>query len=802
MIKDLRYAIRGLRKNPVFTFVALLTLALGIGANTAIFSLVNAVLLRPLPLPEADRLVTIWEDLSVAGFPRSEVAVGTYHEWRKQQTVFTDVAAVEWRALNLTGEGEPERISGYAVTSNFFSLLGIQPALGRTFVSDEDKPQGPKVVIISFNLWQRRFGGQSDVLNREILLNGEKYTVIGVMPKGFQFLASYAGIWTPAAFNEEQLSDFDSHYLNVVARMKPGVTLDQATAEIKTITQRVVTDHPEDIAGMSAVIVPLRELVSGEARQPLVLLLVAVMMVLLIACANIASLLLSRATARRKEMAVRAALGASRLRIMRQLLTESLLLAFVGGALGLIISSWSFSLLKQLIPEAMITATTLKIDSAVLAYSTAVSLLTGIVFGLAPALRLSKIDLNEALKQSSGRTGWTTVSQKLRGAFIITQVALALVLLVGAGLLMQTVFNLRQQYSGFQPESLLTMRTILPPYKYAERFRRVAFYDNVLERVKAIPGVTAAGFTTSVPLQWKGGFASFTIEGQEERRDADAIHRQVSIDYLQSMGISLRQGRYFKTSDRQGSTPVAIVNETLAKAYWPNDAALGKRFKLEVKDAPWVTIVGIVNDVRQMGMDEPVKAEMYFPYQQITTHAGYRPRDLVVRTTGDPMAVLESIRQQIRAIDPDQPLSSIATMERLLTEETGPRRLGTILFSTFAAFALVLASLGIYGVLSYFVTQQTQDIGIRMALGAQSRDILRLILGKGMRLIFIGVFLGLAGAFVLARFIASLLFEVSATDPFTFVATPLVLIGIALLACYIPARRATKVDPLVALRYE
>lgn len=801
LLKDLRYAARGLRKNPVFTFVAVITLALGIGANTAIFSLVNAVLLKPLPLPEADRLVTIWEDLSVRGFPRSDVAIGTYNDWRSQQSVFTDVAAVEWRALNLTGEGEPERVSGYSVTSNFFRVIGIQPALGRTFSADEDKPQGPKVVILSFNLWQRRFGGQPEILNREILLNGEKYSVIGVMPKGFQFLASYAGIWTPAGFNQEQLSDYDNHYINVVARMKPGVTLDQATADIKTITQRIVANHPEDTGGMSAVVVPLRELVSGEARQPLVLLLVAVMMVLLIACANIASLLLSRATARRKEIALRTALGASRLRIIRQLLTESILLALAGGALGLIVSSWSFSLLKQLIPEGMIAATTLKIDLQILAYSTVVSLVTGIIFGLAPALQLSKVDLNEALKQSS-RTGSNAISQKLRGAFIVTQIALALVLLIGAGLLMQTVFNLRQQYSGFQPERLLTMRTILPGYKYGERYRRIAFYDALLERVKAIPGVTAAGYTTSVPLQWKGGFTDLIVEGQEELRDPNAIHRQVSIDYLQSMGIGLREGRYFDATDRQGSTPVAIVNETFAQAYWPNESALGKRIKLDVKDSPWVTIAGIVNDSRQMGMDAPVKPEMYFPYQQITTHPGYRPRDLVVRTAGDPMGVLDAVRQQVHAIDPDQPISNIATMEHLLTEETGPRRLGTILLATFAAFALVLASLGIYGALSYFVTQQTPDIGVRLALGAQSKDILALVLVKGMRLILIGVFLGMTAAFALSRLIVSLLFGVSATDPLTFAAIPFLLIGVALVACYLPARRATKVDPLVALRYE
>ncbi|HZE69971.1 MAG TPA: ABC transporter permease [Pyrinomonadaceae bacterium] len=803
LIKDVRYGLRSLMKHPAFTAITVLTLALGIGANAAIFSLVNAVLLKPLSFPEPDRLVMVWEDQSAAGFPRSDVAPGTFNDWRAEQSVFEGMAALDWHSFNITGDGEPEKISSYGVTANFFPLLGIQPALGRNFSPAEDKPEAGKVAILSYGLWQRRYGGDREILTRDILLNGEKYSVIGVMPKGFQFLQSYVGLWTPAAFTAQQLADHDNHYITVVGRMKRGVSLEQARADIKAITQHIVLANPEEAAGMGSVIVPLREQLAGNVRRPLILLLVSVGMVLLIACANIASLLLSRAAARRREIAVRTALGASRRRIVRQLLTESIMLAGFGGGLGLLVSTWSFALLGQLIPEGMVVATTLKIDLPVLVYAVAVSVITGIIFGLAPALQLSKIDLTEALKQGGGRTGLSAASQRLRGTFIVAQVALALVLLVGAGLLMQTVFHLREQYSGFQPDRLLTMRTVLPAYKYDEPFRRVVFYDQVLERVKELPGVSGAGYTTSVPLQWKGGANGFTIEGQTQPRGfPNAIHRQVSTEYLQVMGIGLRRGRYFDDSDQPQSTPVAIINETFARQYWPNEDPLGKRFKLGVPKAPWVTVVGIVNDVRQMGMDDPVKAEMYFPYRQITSHFGYAPRDLIVRTSGDPMSLVAAVRQQVHLVDPDQPISNIASMDQLLTEETGPRRLGMILLGAFAGFALLLSSLGLYGVLSYLVQQQTPEIGVRMALGAQRINILGLIFKKGMTLVLVGVVIGLAAAFGLTRLMTSLLFGVSATDPLTFLFISLLLIAVALLACYIPARRATKVDPLVALRYE
>jgi len=810
--QDLRYGIRTLVKNPGFSLIALASLALGIGANTAIFSLVNAVLLKPLPFAEPERLVMVWEDASAIGFPRDEVAPANYVDWKSQNQSFEDMATLNWKNFNLTGDGEPERVLAHGVSANFFPLLGVQPVIGRNFSAAEDKPDAAKVAILSYGLWQGRYGGDPATLGRDIRLNDEKYTVVGVTPPGFQFLQGDIGVWVPIALTPQQLADRDNHYLTIVARTRPGVSVEQAQADILTIAQRIARDYPDEAENLKSAVVSVREQLAGSVRRPLIVLVVAVGFVLLIACANIAGLLLSRAAARRKEIAVRTALGASRMRIIRQLLTESALLAGVGGALGLLVAAWSFSLLKQLIPAGMALSTGLKLDVPVLGYALAVSLLTGIVFGLAPALQASKIDLNEALKQGGGRASAGAAGGGLRSAFVIAEVALALVLLIGAGLMIRTVANLRGQYSVFQPEKLLTLRTTLPDNKYrdlreyvrTEHPRRIAFYDRVLERVSALPGVVSAGYSTSVPLAWKGGANGFTIEGRQAEPGVltNAIHRQVSAAYFQTMGISLRAGRYFDGGDSERSSPVAIINESMARGYWPNEDALGKRFKLGVPDAPWLTIVGIVADVRQMGMDVPVKAEMYLPYRQIASHPWYGPRDLVVRTAGDPMTLVTAVREAIRSVDPDQPVSDIATMEERLTRETGSRRLGMILLSGYAGLALLLASIGIYGVLSYLVVQQTPEIGVRLALGASPGNVLALVLKRGALLVLSGVAIGGVAAFALTRLMTSLLFGVSATDPATFAGIALLLTGTALAACFVPARRATKVDPMVALRYE
>jgi putative ABC transport system permease protein len=807
--QDLRYGARTLIKTSGFTFIAVITIALGIGANTAIFSLVSAVLLRPLNYHEPDQLVMVWESNSAVGDSRDTIAPANYADWKAQNQSFEDMAAIEWRNYNLTGDGEPERIFAFGVSANFFPLLGANPALGRTFQPEEDQPGANKVTVISHSLWQSRFGGEQGILGRSILLNDEPHTIIGVMPNDFQFMLANVNLWVPVALTAEQLAERDLHNLNVVARLKPGVTVAQANADIKGITHRIATAYPDEAQGLSAAVVPLHEQLADGARRPLVLLLVAVGFVLLIACANVAGMLLARAAARRREIAVRAALGASRWRIARQLLTESVLLGVLGGGLGLLLSVWAFAFLQQLIPVGMSASTTLELDARVLGFTLGVSLLAAFVFSLAPVLQASKADLNLALKQGSGRTGVGIGQRWLRSGFVVAQVALSLMLLVGAGLLVQTLYKLRNQYANLRPESVLTVRTQLVGAKYRAHEQRVAFYDSVLARVNQLPGVVGAGYTTAVPLT---GMTShgFTIEGREADPNVNwnAIHRQVSPDYFRAMGIELHQGRVFSAGDDERAVLVAVVNETMARQFWPGENVIGKRFKagrLEHPE-PWLTIVGVVADVRQTGVDTPTKAELYVPYRQFvrdsTLYPLFTPRDLVIRTTAEPLSLVPAVRQAVREVDPYQPLATIRTMDEVLARVTAQRRIGMILLTAFAALALLLAALGIYGVLSYFVVQHTPEIGVRMALGAQKRDVLRLVLRKGMTLALAGILIGLAGAFALTRLMKSLLFGVSAFDPLTFAGVAILLAVVALLACYIPARRAMKVDPMVALRYE
>jgi putative ABC transport system permease protein len=805
-IKDIRYGIRGLLKRPGFTVIALITLALGIGANTAIFSVVNAVLLRPLPFQKPEELVIVWEDATFAGFPHNTPAPANYVDWKTQNQSFADMAASHEDSFNLTGDGEPERVSAYTVSANFFPLLGVQPLLGRSFLEEEDRPGAHKVVMLSYSLWQSRYGGDRNILNREILLNGEKHSVIGVMPASFQFFEKDVRLWVPIALDQEDWANRGGHYLTVVARLKPGVSVAQAQADMNGIMRRIAMDHPgETMEGkLGALVLPMRDEFVGDTRSSLIVLLVAVAFVLLIACANVAGLLLARAVGRRKEIALRMALGAGRTRVIRQLLTESLLLAIAAGVFGSLLAYGSFTFLQGLIPEEMAIAASLKLDVRILIFTIAISIVTGIIFGLVPALQSANFDLNEALKQSSGRV---TSTGRLRSSMIVFEVALSIVLLVGAGLLIQTLFQLFRQYSMLEPEKVLTMRTILPREKYKEPQQRDNFYQQVLQRVEHLPGVVAAGYSTSIPLAWKGGTSGFYPEGLKSPVPGmayDANHRQVTANYLKAMSIPLRQGRYFESSDNAQSLPVAIINETMARQYWPGENALGRRFKLGDPDenTPWIEIVGIVADVRQMGIDEPVKAEMYFPYQQDNGSIWYIPRDLAIRTSGETSNLVGAVRQIIREVDPDQPVSNVATMAEVLGTEAAQRRMGMIMLAGFATLALLLASLGIYGVLAYFVTQHTNEIGVRQALGATPGNILWLVLRKGMGLTFVGVGIGLLAAFALTRLMSSLLFGVTAADPLTFATVPLLLVLVALLACYIPARRATKVDPLVALRYE
>jgi putative ABC transport system permease protein len=807
LLQDLRYGIRMLWKGRSFTLIAVITLALGIGANTAIFSLVSTVFVKPLPYRDADQLMMVWEDETAAGFPRETPAIANYVDWKTQNNSFEDLAALDQRALDLTGGGgEPEKVFAYATTANFFSLVGVTPALGRYFTPEEDQSGANKVAVISERLWQNRYGGKHGILGKDILLSDEKYTIVGVMPAGFQFDSPGFDVWMPIALTPKQLANRQNHSLEVVGRLKPGVTVAQANADIQAITARIAAAYPDDAQGMSAAVVPLREHLTGDSRQPLMLLLVAVGFVLLIACANIAGVLLSRAAARGREIAVRAALGATRWRIVRQLLTESVLLAGTGGLLGLLLALWSLAFLQQLVPAGLRESTSLKLDVPVLVFTLVISMLAGIVFGLVPALQASKTNLNDALKQGSGRTGFGGGHRWLRSAFVVAEIALALILLVGAGLLVQTLHKLRGQYSELRPNSVLTLRTQLLSKRYDEPAQKAAFFDGVLARVKTLPGVAAAGYTTTVPLVWKYGANGLSLEGMgpEPSTAWNANHRQVSPNYFQAIGLAMREGRDFNEADNENAAPVAVINETMARSYWRDGSPLGRRFKVGAPESknPWLTIVGVVADIRQVRADAPVKAEMYIPYRQAAAFGSFAPRDLVIRTTVKPESLVPAVRQAIHDVDPYQPITGIRTMDEVLGRETAQRQMAMTLVTAFAALSLLLAALGIYGVLSYFVVQHTPEIGVRMALGAQRSHVLKLVIGKGMRLALLGVGIGLAGAFALTRLMSSLLFGVSAADPLTFGIIALLLSLIALLACLVPARKATKVDPMVALRFE
>jgi putative ABC transport system permease protein len=806
LLKDLRYAARTLLARPGFALTAVVTLALGIGGCTAIFSLVSAVLLRDLPFRDASRLVMVWEDASIAGFPRNDVAPGNFAAFQAQSTVFDGLAATEELGFNLTGGGEPLKVAARGVTADFFPLLGVRPELGRVFRADEDRPGAGHVAVLSHPLWRQRFGGDAAVVGRDILLDDERYTVVGVMPAGFQFMESYVGLWVPAALSAEELTNHGAHFLQVLGRLKPGVTVERATGEVEAIARRISQDFPEGARALRAYALPLREQLVGDARRPLLMLSLAIASVLLIACANIASLLLARAASRGREIALRAALGAERGRIVRQLLTESVLLAVLGALPGLLVASWALSFLQRLVPPGLVLSTRPALDERALLGAVALSLLAGVLFGLAPALHATRGDLNAGLRLG-GRTSTQGGHAGLRGALVVAEVAATLVLLLGAGLLGQTLYRMRYVSLGLRPEKLLTLRTTLPEQRYGELAKRAAFYEGVLERVRHLPGVVSAGYGTSVPLEWKGGTNGFFPEGvvrPEVGLSYDANHRQVSTDFLKAMGVPLVRGRSIDRRDGAESRRVAVVNETMARQYWPGMDAVGKRFKIgdPDSDVPWITVVGVVGDVRQMGLDAPVKAEMYLPYAQVTEQPWFAPRDLVVRTAAEPMSLVPWIKSAISEVDPEQAVSNTRTFEDILDEEVTQRRLGASLLGAFAGLALLLASLGIYGILSHFVAQHTAEIGVRLALGASPGDILRLVLGRGMTLAGFGIIAGVAGGFALTRLMSSLLYGVTATDPTTFVGAAGLLTGLAFLACYLPARRAVKVDPTIAMRYE
>jgi putative ABC transport system permease protein len=805
LIKDIRYGFRMLRKSPSFTFFAVAVLALGIAANSAIFSIADNVLVRPLPYRDSNRLVIVWEDSSAYGFPKDTPAPGNFSDWKSRNQVFEDVAALPYGGyFNLTGDGTPEQLAGKKITANLFSVLGVSPALGRDFRSEDDVPGAPQVAILSHGLWLRRFGGDPQIVGREISLNYQKCTVVAVMKQGVQFPDRETEIWIPAQFTKELLANHGSHYLNVFARLKPGVSLKAANADLATIASELEKEHPDSNAKVGAFAVPLREEIAGDVRPAILMLVGAVCFVLLIACANVANLLLSRAAGRRRELAMRLALGATRGRVIQQMLTESILLALFAGAVGLLLSIWGTKFLAALIPAGIAPMGT-GVDGRVLLFTLFVSLSTGVLFGIIPASRVSQFQLTYSLKQGGGQSGVGSGGYRLRDALVVCEVALAIVLLAGAALLIRSLQNLYHLDPGFRADHVLVMRTPLPRPKYEAAARRRAFFDQVLAKVESIPGVVAAGYTTWVPLTNDGGATGITIEGKPEPAPGSLLIpnvRIISRDYMPALRMKLIDGRPFESRDANGTLPVGLVNQTMARNYWPGENPIGRRFKIGGyrEEFPWITVIGIVGDVHQAGLDVPARAEMYLPYQQ--QDFGYEPEYLAVRTAGDPMALAEIVRQQIWSVDKEQPVAGAMPLEDLVDENLASRRMQASLLSGFAGLALLLVTLGIYAVLSFAVTQRTQEIGVRVALGAQPRDVLRMIFSQGFKLFLIGAAIGLAAAFALSRALVHLLFGVSAYDPASFAIVTILLAAVTLLACYVPARRATRVDPLIALRYE
>lgn len=798
MRQDLIYGLRWLRKHPGFTALSVLTLAAGIGLNTAMFSVIHAVLLKPLPYAEPERIV--WMTESGPEVTNRWVSYPNFLDWRARNQAFEAMSTFRGWSVNLTGTNQAENINSRMVTHEYFKVMGATPLLGRDFTEADDTPGAPPVTVISHPFWQKRFGGDSNVVGKSVLLDDKSHTIIGVMPESFVHQGP-PPLWLLMGQTNWQTHTRDVRIAgSVIARLKPGVTIEQARAEMNRVFQQLFKEHPVANAGADTVtVISLQDNITRNVSTALKILFGAVALVLLIACANVANLLLARAATRRKEFALRAALGASRWRIVRQLLVESLLLALTGGVLGLIFASWAMSLLQKVAHETVPRMNGVEIDGRVLAFNIGASLLTGILFGLAPALRFSKTDLQETLKDSAS-TITDGQGKKLRSALVVSEVAVSVALLVGAGLMVKSLFVLLRSDNGFDPNGVLTMELKVSRSRYRERAELSRFMHQVLQNVQAQPGVQTATFSATLPGSTDGWQNDIAPEGHRSLEPGELINVDwsiVSADYFQTMKIPILRGRTFTRDEDEQGKPVVLVDENLARRFWPNEDAVGKHLKY---DSPvWHEIIGVVPEVRAYGSQIKPLIKMYTPLGR----APQRNSMLSIRYSNiDPQALTAAVTRAVQAIDKDVPITEVATFESVLAREASPRRFSAVLFAVFAVLALVLAAIGVYGVLSYSVSQRTHEVGIRMALGAGHRDVLRLFLGQGMLLVLFGLVLGLAGALALTRLMSSLLFGVSTTDLMTFMVVSVALVLIGLFACYIPARRATKVDPLEALRYE
>src|SRR6266566_2082804 len=811
--QDVRYGARILLKSPTYTAIAVAALAVSIGANTAVFSAVNTLLLRPLPLEDLDRLV-----FSVAlreGFDPFGSSLLEFEAYRQRNHSFTSIGAAMLRSFNLTGRGEPERIRGASIMADYLTTLGVKPILGRGFTLEEDQPGGPAVALIGYGFWQKHFGGNASVIGEKLNLEGRSYTVIGVMPPGFD-LPEAAEIWLPLQTKIDSLP-FAARAVpgyEVVARLRPEISLKQADAESKSIARQLEQEFPQVRRGWSVKVIWMRQELlgdfAGRVNKALVALTGGVAFLLLICCANVANLQLARGIARTRELAFRRALGSSCLLLVQPVLTESMLLALLGGAGGLLLAHWILPLLTVINPVQGISLAdffhNFKIDGRVLIFALCVTLATGIIFGLVPALKgAGEREVMPSLRQGDQRSasapghGWLNI-------LIVAEIAVAMTLLVGGGLIVRSFNRLQRVDLGFRPDHLLTLKMVLPESKYSEHRQRVAFVNQILERLKNLPGVVSAGTTTNIPLEREIAYdARFSVEGRSPRNPNDipiTSHRLVSPDYLKTLGVTLLKGRLIEETDRAGQPPVVVISEQLAREAWPGEDPLGKRIKRvrPGQDFPWMTVIGVIRDVKEDLFNYRVNRPVwYVSYAQLENNF---PVNLVVRTSDDPASVTTAIREATRAVDPDQPISDVMTMNQNLARVLVTERFSAILMSVLAAAGLLLAALGLYGVMAYSVSQRTTEIGVRVALGAQRADVLQLILGQGAKLTLLGIAIGLTAAWGLTRLLASLLFEVNATDPATFVSISLLLVSIALVACFLPARRALAVDPMVALRYE